>query len=188
MDVLVDRYPTFDNLLEYCRHSANPVGQLVLRVFGYRDPELFEWSDAICTALQLTNHWQDIAIDWTKGRVYLPLDDMAEHGYTVEQLQAGVADQAFQRLIAAQIERTRALFDAGRPLLDRVGPDLAYEVRLTWLGGVTILQRIEAARYDVFHARPALGLAAKASLLARAAWPGAMPSVSTSRNSHGDRG
>ncbi len=169
MDVVVDRYKTFDQLLEYCRLSANPVGRLVLSVFGYRDPDMHALSDAVCTALQLTNHWQDIAIDAKKRRIYVPLEDMARHGYREEQLHAGVADEAFGRLMADLIERTRALFDEGRPLLDRVGRDLSYELRLVWLGGTSILRRIESAKYDVFRSRPTLGLGAKAALLARAA-------------------
>lgn len=169
MDVVVDRYQTFDELLEYCRLSANPVGRLVLTVFGYRDPAIHELSDAICTALQLTNHWQDIAIDAKKQRIYVPSEDMARHGYREEQLLAGVADEAFGRLMADLIGRTRALFDQGRPLLDRIGRDLSYELRLVWLGGTSILKRIEAAKYDVFRSRPTLGVGAKAALLARAA-------------------
>ncbi len=169
MDVVVDRYKTFDDLLGYCRLSANPVGQLVLSVFGYRDPAIHELSDHICTALQLTNHWQDLAIDTKKGRIYMPQETMAAHGYREEQLQAGVADEAFQRVMADLVTRTRLLFDAGRPLLDRMGKDLSYEMRLVWLGGTAILKRIEAVNYDVFRARPTLGLGAKAALLARAA-------------------
>ncbi len=172
MDVVVDRYKTFDDLLGYCRLSANPVGRLVLSVFGYRDPALHELSDAICTALQLTNHWQDLAVDCAKGRVYLPIDEMARHGYSVERLAARAADDAFRRVMADQVARTRDLFATGRPLLDRVGRDLAFELRLTWLGGSAILDRLEAVGYDVFRARPRLGWAAKAGLLARAAWPG----------------
>lgn len=169
MDVLVDRYQTFDELLGYCRLSANPVGRLVLSVFGYRDPEIHELSDAICTALQLTNHWQDLATDVSNGRIYVPLEDMARHGYGEERLRAGVADEAFVRLMADLVTRTRALFEQGRPLLDRVGNDLSYELRLVWLGGTSILRRIETAGYDVFRSRPTLGLASKAALLARAA-------------------
>ncbi len=169
MDVVVDRYKTFDDLLGYCRLSANPVGRLVLSVFGYRDPAIHELSDHICTALQLTNHWQDLSLDVKRGRIYVPQEVMAEHGYGDEQLRTGVADEGFQRMMADLIARTRALFDAGRPLLDRVGKDLSYEMRLVWLGGAAILKRIESARYDVFRARPALSLGAKAALLARAA-------------------
>lgn len=172
MDVVVDRYQTFDDLLAYCRCSANPIGRLVLLVFGYRQPELHEFSDSICTALQLTNHWQDVAIDYVKGRVYLPLDEMAAHGYTLERLAAGVSDDAFRRLMADQAAKTRALFDAGRPLLREVGRDLAFELRLTWLGGVTVLDRLDAVGYDVFRDRPRLGWGTKAGLLARAALPG----------------
>jgi len=177
MDVVIDRYQTFDDLLGYCRCSANPIGQLVLSVFGYRDPRLHALSDAICTALQLTNHWQDVAIDAAKGRVYLPLDEMTKHGYPSEQLAAGVVDEAFRRLMADQVARTRALFEAGRPLLSEVGRDLTFELRLTWLGGMAILDRIEAGGYDVFRSRPSLGWAAKTRLLVRAAWPGSVRSA-----------
>jgi squalene synthase HpnC len=169
MDVVVDRYKTFDDLLGYCQLSANPVGQLVLSVFGYKDPVIHELSDHICTALQLTNHWQDLAIDAKKGRIYVPQEDMARHGYGEEQLRGGVADEAFRRVMADLVGRTRSLFEAGRPLLDRVGKDLSYEMRLVWLGGTAILKRIEAVNYDVFRARPTLGMGAKAALLARAA-------------------
>jgi squalene synthase HpnC len=169
MDVFVERYKTYDDLLGYCRLSANPVGQLVLSVFGYRDPALHELSDAICTALQLTNHWQDIAIDAKKPRIYVPIEDMDRHGYDEARLQGGVADEAFRRMMADLVNRTRALFVAGRPLLDRVGRDLAFELRLVWHGGSAILDRIESGGYDVFRARPTLGLGAKAILLTKAA-------------------
>lgn len=175
MDVVVDRYPRFDDVLGYCRLSANPIGRLVLSVFGHRDPALHELSDSICTALQLTNHWQDVAVDCRKGRVYLPLEDLAKHGYPVEGLSAGLVDDAFRRLMADQVARTRALFEAGRPLVHRIGRELAYELRLTWLGGMAILDRIEASGYDVLRARPRLGWAAKARLLAKAALPFSVP-------------
>lgn len=177
MDVMVDRYKTFDDLLGYCRLSANPVGQLVLSVFGYKDPAIHELSDHICTALQLTNHWQDLAVDAGKSRIYVPQEDMARHGYDEDRLRAGVVDDAFRRVMAELVGRTRSLFEAGRPLLGRVGKDLSYEMRLVWLGGTAILKRIEAVQYDVFRSRPTLGLGAKAALLARAALfpPGPRP-------------
>jgi squalene synthase HpnC len=169
MDVFVERYKAYDDLLGYCRLSANPVGQLVLSVFGYRDPALHELSDSICTALQLTNHWQDIAVDAKKPRIYVPIEDMERHGYDEARLHSGVADQAFRGMMADLVGRTRALFAQGQPLLDRVGKDLAFELRLVWHGGTAILDRIESCGYDVFRARPTLGVGAKALLLAKAA-------------------
>jgi phytoene/squalene synthetase len=126
-------------------------------------------SDAICTALQLTNHWQDIAVDAKKPRIYVPIEDMDRHGYDEERLQSGVADEAFRRMMADLVNRTRALFEQGQPLLDRVGRELAFELRLVWHGGTAILDRIESGHYDVFRARPTLGVGAKAMLLAKAA-------------------
>jgi phytoene synthase len=134
-DVDVTRYASWDELLDYCRRSANPVGRLVLRIAGHDDDWLDEWSDAICTALQLTNFWQDIAIDRARGRNYLP------EGETLQ----GAA------------RRTRQLFEAGRPLCDSIHGRLRYELRATWLGGVRILDRIERAGFDMASRRPTLG-------------------------------
>ncbi len=154
-DVTVNRHKDFASLLAYCTCSANPVGRLVLELFGHREDELFALSDSICTALQLANFWQDVAIDLSRDRIYLPLDDMARFGYS--DLRAQRADERFAQLMAFEVARTWELFEKGRALPERVRPELRRQLRLTWLGGTTILKKIEAAKYDVFRHRPKLG-------------------------------
>jgi phytoene synthase len=144
-DVTVTHYKGWDDVLDYCRRSAEPIGRLVLRVAGYGDAQRIAWSDSICTALQLTNFWQDLTIDLERGRSYLPDAEWRAH-------------ETRPRAIAAAVARTRALFDAGRPLCDAVTGRLRYELRATWLGGVRILDRIERAGFDVAQRRPALGI------------------------------
>ena len=155
-DVVVNRHPNFNSLLAYCTCSANPVGRLVLELFGYHDPHLFELSDYICTALQLTNFWQDVAIDFSRDRIYLPQDDMARFHYTLDDLRAGRSDSRWRELLAFEIARTRELFERGRGLPEEVQPKLRTQLRLTWLGGTSILSKIEAVSYDIFHRRPSL--------------------------------
>jgi squalene synthase HpnC len=167
-DTVKDRYESWDELIDYCRRSAEPVGRLVLLVFGYREPELLPLSDAFCTALQLANHWQDLAVDLAKGRIYAPRELLVAHGVPEWDLNAGRVSEAFVGLMEDLIARTRALFGRGRPLCDRVGRDLRFELRLTWLGGSGILDRIERNRYDVFRKRPAYGLSDKLGLAWRA--------------------
>jgi phytoene synthase len=163
-DVTQTRYETWTELLEYCRRSANPVGRLVLRIAGHRDARLDEWSDRICTALQLTNFWQDVKIDADRGRIYLPAEERQAHGAEEDELLAGRISPGWQHALAAAAARTRRLFDAGRPVCDAVGGRLRYELRATWLGGVRILDRLERARFDVVDSRPVLGLADAPSL------------------------
>jgi phytoene synthase len=149
-DVLVTRYATWDELFDYCRRSANPIGRLVLRIAGHDDARLDGCSDALCTALQLTNFWQDRTIDQQRGRIYLPAEEPS---------------------LAAAVARTRALFEAGRPLCDLVRGRLRYELRATWLGGVRILDRLERAGLDAGAPRPRLGPADAAWIAARTmAW------------------
>ncbi|MGH2897619.1 MAG: squalene synthase HpnC [Solirubrobacteraceae bacterium] len=167
-DVEKTRYLTWAELLDYCRRSANPVGRLVLLVFGYRDPVKDAQSDAICTALQLANHWQDLGIDTQRGRLYVPRELMATHGAVEEDVLAGRLTPAVHALMADLVARTRALFVSGRPLCDAVGRDLRFEMRLTWLGGSRILDGIEAVDHDVFTRRPRHGLVDKAALAWRA--------------------
>jgi phytoene/squalene synthetase len=140
------------------------VGRLVLLVFGYRDPGLIALSDSICTALQLANHWQDLAVDLGRGRLYVPLELRERFGVKEWDLNASRVTPEFRALMGELIDRTRALFRAGRPLCDRVGRDLRFELRLTWLGGSSILDAIEAREYDVFHRRPRHGTLGKARL------------------------
>ena len=171
-DVVKQRYETWDELLDYCRRSADPVGRLVLLIFGYRDDALFTLSDRVCTGLQLANHWQDLAVDLRRGRIYAPRELRDAHGVREWDLNAGRVTPEFEALMKDLVARTRALFAEGRPLCDRVGRDLRFELRLTWLGGWTILDGIERASYDVFRRRPHHGLAAKARLAWRAwRWP-----------------
>ena len=168
LDVTKRRHPDFASLLAYCRLSANPVGRLVLHLFGHRDPRLRGWSNAICTALQLTNHWQDVAVDLARDRIYLPADERERLGVTEEDLRAARVTEGFRELMRDLVERTRAMYAAGRPLCDAVGGRLRFELRLTWLGGLRVLERIEAAGYDVFNCRPRLGRKDAAVVLARA--------------------
>ncbi len=156
MDVTIHRYATFDDLLHYCRHSANPVGRLILRLFGRDDPALTPLSDHLCTALQLTNFWQDLAIDLRKGRVYIPQEDLSETPGASEDLRERCPSPAVRAVLRRQAERTAAIFDGCRELPQRVGGRLGWELRLVWLGGREILRRLEEVGYDVFHRRPSL--------------------------------
>lgn len=156
-DVTVHRYATWDSLRDdYCRYSANPVGRLVLLLFGHRDSELHLLSDRICTALQLTNFWQDLAIDLKKDRIYLPQEAMARHGVTERALFDQIVDDQFRALMAEAADVAEQLFLDGAALPECVEGRLAWELRATWLGGMTILQRVQTAGYDTFHHRPAL--------------------------------
>lgn len=168
MDVTVHRYRTFDDLLGYCRHSANPVGRLVLYLFDDASERTFALSDNVCTALQLANFWQDVGLDAGKGRIYIPLEDMERFGYTESRLDQHVAGAEFTALMKYEVERTKALFEKGKPLLALARRELRLELTLTWHGGMTILRKIENAGYDVFARRPRLNLFDKLSLFGRA--------------------
>jgi squalene synthase HpnC len=156
-DVLVKRYATWDDVLDYCRRSANPVGRLVLGVAGVRDARADAASDALCTALQLTNFWQDLARDWQKGRVYVPASILGAAGAREQDLDSGVMTSAWRQALREATARTRELFGAGRAVADVVGGRLRWELRATWLGGERILDRLERADFDVFRRRPSLG-------------------------------
>jgi len=164
-DVTTHRYETFDEVLEYCENSANPIGRLLLLLFNYRSETTLELSDFICTGLQLTNFWQDVSVDLQKDRVYIPLDDIREFGYSEEELFHRSFTPAFKDLMCYQVDRTRQRFNEGRPLLAEVGKDLRMELRLTWKGGTRILQKIEQREYDVLSHRPSLSLLDKTSVL-----------------------
>jgi hydroxysqualene synthase len=167
-DVKQSRHPNFASIVDYATRSANPVGRLVLWVHGYRDEEHFRLSDRICSALQFTNFWQDVAVDWKKNRVYLPQDDMQKFGYTEADLASAVCDKRFQDLLALQMDRTWELFEEGRGLCEVLNRDLKMEIRLVWAGGTRILEMIEANRYDVFRRRPKLKWNDKSLMLWRA--------------------
>ncbi|HLV99231.1 MAG TPA: squalene synthase HpnC [Ktedonobacterales bacterium] len=170
MDQRVSRYPTYADVLRYCEHSANPVGRLVLMLYGYRDEERQRCSDAICTALQLTNFWQDIASDYhERGRIYLPAEDMARFGCDEAALARGEATPAFRALMAFEVERARSLFAEGMPLLGRLPGLPRRAIALFALGGLEVLAAIERRGYDVFAQRPTLSSRRKLWLMARVA-------------------
>jgi squalene synthase HpnC len=158
-DVTTTRYETWDGVLDYCRRSANPVGRLVLRLSGYDSDDLDRASDAVCTALQLTNFWQDLAIDCRRGRLYVPAETWRAHNADPQALDRGAMTPAWTAAMRDCGARTRQLFDRGRPVCDGVRGRLRYELRATWLGGTRILSRLEQSGYDVFKRRPALGAA-----------------------------
>lgn len=168
-DVDVTRYTSWADLLDYCRRSANPVGRLVLRIHRRADAALDASSDAFCTALQLTNFWQDLERDWDKGRVYLPGELMRAHGADESHIAAGRMTPALAAALADAAGRTRALFERGRLVCQQVGGRLGLELRATWLGGMRILERLERAGFDVFNARPSLGWRDAPPLAARLA-------------------
>jgi squalene synthase HpnC len=169
-DVVVTRYETWADLLDYCRRSANPVGRLVLRVAGCRDATADRQSDAVCTALQLTNFWQDLERDWEKGRVYVPREVREAHGAGEHNLASRTWDAAWRATLADVGGRTRALFMEGRPVTDVVRGRLRYELRATWLGGMRVLARLETMDYNVFGRRPTLGAGDVPSILWNAIW------------------
>ena len=162
------RYETFDSVLDYCRRSANPVGRIVLMMHGYRDSELFRYSDAVCTALQLTNFWQDVAVDLKKDRIYIPEEDFKAHGYSEADLRMGVCNERFKALMKFELARTRSLFAQGNPLPGRLCWPHSLEIRLTWLGGMQILKLIHKLDFDTLRTRPALKKRDWIPLVARA--------------------
>ena len=169
MDMEVRRYATFQALRGYTARSADPVGRLLLALFGYRDPELVRYADEMSTALQLTNFWQDVAADAARGHIYLPAEDLHFFGVSEADVKALKPTPALRDLLRFEVARTRALYDKGRPLLDKLGSDLRMELTLIWLVGTTILDKIEAAHYDVFAQRPAIRRRDQAIIMARAA-------------------
>jgi squalene synthase HpnC len=169
-DQRVTRYANWDELFGYCRCSANPVGRLVLRLCGYADAERDRMSDATCTALQLANFWQDVTVDLEKDRVYLPLDVMALHGYTVEDLQAGSFNAAFQNVMRDAIGVARQLFLEGLPLVKTVDKRLGFDLELFSRGGMRVLEKIEQQNYNVLARRPAISKFERVQLLVGALW------------------
>lgn len=162
------RWESYEELLSYCEGSANPVGHLVLMLFGHRDAERFRMADATCTALQLTNFWQDVAVDLGKGRIYLPQEDMRRFGVSEEDLRAQRCDEKFRGLMRFEIQRTRELFAQGRKLIPAVDRRLRVDLELFSSGGEAILRKIEHNGCDVFRRRPTLSKGAKAWLFLKA--------------------
>ena len=167
-DVTCKRYGSFPDVLDYCRRSANPVGRLLLHLFERASEQNLKQSDDICTALQLINFWQDVELDYAKGRVYLPRDDMERFGVTERHIAEGRCDDAWRALLRFQADRSRAMMLAGAPLGRELPGRIGLEIRATAQGGLRILEKIESARYDVFRHRPVLKWHDWPGILARA--------------------
>lgn len=165
-DQRLTRYQTFEQVVEYCRRSADPVGRLVLYLCGYRDPQRQQLSDRTCTALQLTNFWQDVRRDLLeRDRIYLPQESMQRFGVTEEQLRQGRCDDSYRRLIEFEVTRTAALFDEGEKLLPLLDRRYRGQIALFGQGGRAILQAIRNQHYDTLTRRPRLGKLQKLRLV-----------------------
>lgn len=164
-DQVVTRYDTWDQLFQYCVNSANPVGHLVLYLCGYSDAARQQLSDATCTGLQMANFWQDVAVDLTKDRIYLPLHLLARHNVTEDDLFAHRATPGFRAAMREAIAKTRELFDQGRPLPALVDSRLALDLELFTQGGLAILKKIETQDYDVLLRRPKISKPERVAIL-----------------------
>jgi len=174
-DQTVTRYATMQDVLGYCHYSANPVGRLVLYACEEASEENFRLSDFTCTALQLANFWQDVRVDYEKGRVYLPQDDMHRYGVSDETIAAGVATPEFRALLRHEVAYARSLFEQGLPLIVRVSRELAVDLDLFSRGGLEILRAIERCGYDVLSAHPSISKRTKLALALRALGGKALP-------------
>jgi squalene synthase HpnC len=168
-DLEVTRYATFASLRAYTARSAEPVGRLLLGLFGYHNPDFVRFADEIFTAIQLTNYWRDVAADVARDHIYIPGEDLHFFGVSEADLKALRPAAPIRDLMRFEVARTRALFERGRPLLGKLGRDLKFELALIWLAGMAILDKIEEADFDVFTHRPVIGTRDKAKILARAA-------------------
>jgi squalene synthase HpnC len=168
-DQSVTRFETFNDVLAYCRYSANPVGHLVLYLCGYRDTERQQLSDYTCTALQLANFWQDVSVDYAKGRIYLPLEDLRKYSVPEVDLAQNRNTPAFCEMMKFQVERARQWFDRGLPLVGKVDKELAVDLELFSRGGQEILNAIERQGFGVLGRRPVISKPRKLALVARAA-------------------
>jgi len=151
-----DTYETFDDVVEYCKYSANPIGRLMLEIFNCSNEHTIEMSDNICTALQLTNFWQDISVDTRRNRFYIPLVELKAHGLRLNDLRNRDNSSSFLRLMKLQIERTEKLFEKGKQLFHHVPKDFKFELKMIWHGGMCILEKIKRMNYDTRVARPIL--------------------------------
>ena len=167
-DQTVARFATMDEVLNYCRYSANPVGHLVLYLCGYSDAERQRLSDFTCSALQLANFWQDVGNDYVRGRIYIPQSDLARFAVEEEVIQSGRATPQFLELMRYEVDYTRKMFEQGLPLIGMVDRELAVDLDLFSRGGLEILRAIEQQDYDVLRARPAISRSRKLALLLRA--------------------
>ena len=168
-DQTITRFETFDDILAYCRYSANPVGHLVLYLCGYSDAERQQLSDYTCTALQLANFWQDVFVDYGKGRIYLPLEDLRRFGVTGGDIAQRRATPQFVAMMKFEVERARDWFSRGLPLVKKVNRELAIDLELFSRGGQEILNAIERQGFDVLRARPEISKSRKLMLVLRAA-------------------
>lgn len=155
-DVVKTRYKTFEEVLNYCERSANPVGRIILEFFNIYDEESCRYSDAICTALQLTNFYQDVSVDIQKDRIYVPVDEIQKFGVTEYQFELRKNNTNFKQLLKYQVDRTKKLFEEGRKLLPGLPKELKRQIQMTIFGGEKILEMIEEKHYDVLHSRPYL--------------------------------
>ena len=155
-DVVKKRFSDFVDLLDYCRRSANPVGNLLLHLYGEATPVNIAYSDAICTSLQLINFWQDVARDYAMGRIYLPLDELVQYGVSEEQIAQGITDDAWRKLMQFQADRARAMMLSGAPLGSILTGRIGLEMRMIIAGGLRILDKLENVQHDMFRHRPVL--------------------------------
>lgn len=155
-DVVKKRHADFGELLDYCRRSANPVGTLLLHLYGEATPVNLAYSDAICTSLQLINFWQDVAKDYAIGRIYLPLDELAQYDVSEEQIAQGISDDNWRALMKFEVERARTMMLSGAPLGSILTGRIGLEMRMIIAGGLRILDKLAAADYDMFRRRPVL--------------------------------
>jgi squalene synthase HpnC len=156
-DIVTTRYADYASLLDYCARSANPVGILMLSLYGAADARNIRDADAICSALQLINFWQDVAIDWQKDRIYIPQEDMLRFGVTQADIAAGNCNAPYRALMQFEVERARVLMLSGAPLAKRLPGRIGWELRMMVQGGLRILDRLDNVGYDVFRQRPKLG-------------------------------
>jgi len=183
-DQTVTRFETFNDVLAYCRYSANPVGHLVLYLCGYRDAERQQLSDYTCTALQLANFWQDVSVDYAKGRIYLPLESLHRFHVTENDIAHDQNTPAFRAMLKFEVERARDWFRQGLPLIEKVDRELAIDLDLFSRGGLEILSAIERQDYAVLGNRPAISKTRKLGLVAHAAL-GKLFSIFSSADSRG---
>ena len=170
LDLVKTRWTDWNDLREYTRYSADPVGRIVLELCDQSQPEFFALSDNICTALQLANHWQDVGEDWERGRIYIPQEDMNKFGVTEQQIAQRQFNEQFQRLMEFEVRRARELFREGRPLIEMVGKPLNAQLFLYWRGGMAALDAVERIGYDVLNYPARVGRSAKFKIAINYLW------------------